>query len=219
MVKLAVSLLDMDYSCFGRELVTIEEAGLEIAHIDVMDGQFVPSLGIGTAMIRSLRKATKLFFDVHLMVERPERFIELMAAAGADRIIIHQEACADPAKILREIKKTGKQAGICLRPETPLDVLSDEILALADMVLLMTTVPGVEGQSFIPSSPSRIGQLKSMITNGGYKTLVEVDGGINAANLEPVSRAGADIAVAGRSLVLGDMEQNIRKLREIPGVA
>ena len=219
MVKLAVSLLDMDYSCFDRGLNTIENSGLEIVHIDVMDGQFVPSLGIGTAMIRSLRKATGLFFDVHLMVVEPERFIETMAQAGADRIIVHYEACADPVGTLRMIKETGAQAGICLSPGTPVEVLTDEILAVADLVLLMTTIPGVEGQSFKPSSEGRIRELRSRIDSKGFDTLIEVDGGINASNLELISRAGVDIAVAGRSLVLGDMEQNIRNLQKIPGVA
>ena len=215
MAKMAVSLLDMDYSHFKDSLAMIRSAGLEIVHLDVMDGQFVPNLGIGPKMIESLRKVTDLFFDVHLMVKDPERFIEKMAMAGADRITVHQEACQDPAKALDLIRQTGVEAGICLRSETPLAVLDRHILEKTDAVLLMTTVPGVEGVSFIPSSVEKIAALRARIDLEGLPVRIETDGGINDSNLPMVVSAGADEIVVGRSLVLGNMAENIKRLQAV----
>ena len=215
MAKMAVSLLDMDYSHFKDSLAMIRSAGLEIVHLDVMDGQFVPNLGIGPKMIESLRKVTDLFFDVHLMVKDPERFIGKMAMAGADRITVHQEACQDPAQALDLIRQTGVEAGICLRPETPLAVLDRHILEKTDAVLLMTTVPGVEGVSFIPSSVEKIAALRARIDLEGLPVRIETDGGINDSNLPMVVSAGADEIVVGRSLVLGNMAENIKRLQAV----
>ena len=212
---MAVSLLDMDYANFKDSLAIIRSAGLDMAHLDVMDGQFVPNLGIGPKMIESLRKVTDLFFDVHLMVKDPERFIEKMAKAGADRITVHQEACQDPARAMDLIRQAGVQAGICLRPETPLTVLDRHLLEKTDAVLLMTTVPGVEGVSFIPSSVEKIAALRARIDLEGFPVRIETDGGINDNNLPMVIGAGADEIVVGRSLVLGNMAENIKRLQAV----
>ena len=217
MAELAASLLEMDYTCLGNGLALLREEGLACVHIDVMDGQFVPSLGIGTKMIESLRKVSDLFFDVHLMVKDPDRLIERMAQAGADQIIFHLEACDDPAAVLDMIRRTGKKAGISLRPETPLDTLDEDLLRRTDTVLLMTTVPGVEGVSFLPSSYERIGALKERLRADHLPCRIEVDGGINASNIAGVARQGAEVIVAGRALVLGDIRSNVRVLRSAIG--
>lgn len=215
MGKLAVSLLEMDYNNLGQELKEIENSGIDYIHIDMMDGMFVPNVGIGTRLIQGIRPSTKLVFDVHMMVQEPERLAEKVVNSGADVITVHYEACKDIKKTLEFIQDLGCKAGIDLNPETPLDVLDDELLKKADVIHLMTTVPGVEGQKFIPESLDKIRSLRRKLEELKLDTDIEVDGNITKENLRRVVKAGATIFVSGRAIVQGDMAENIRQMKTI----
>ena len=191
----------------------MQRAGLDTVHIDMMDGCFVPSLGIGTKLIESLRRVSGLIFDVHLMIREPGRFVERVASAGADRIIFHLEAGDDPVKILGRIRHAGCMTGLSIRPDTPVEALTEPLLREADVLHIMTTVPGVEGQSFQTSSLKRIAAVREKLNGLGLEREIEVDGGINADNLLQVLEAGADTAVVGRYLCSGGMAERIQFLR------
>ncbi len=214
MFKIAPSILSADFSRLAEEVRAVEEAGADWIHIDVMDGHFVPNLTIGPLVVASLRKVTKLPFDVHLMIEQPDNFLEAFAKAGADIITVHAEACVHLHRTLQTIKQLGKKAGVALNPATPLCFL-EPVLEDVDLVLIMSVNPGFGGQKLIPSALDRIRQVRKWIEERGLTIDLEVDGGINADTIAKVAAAGANVFVAG-SAVFGQKNyaQVIRTFRE-----
>ncbi len=198
-IKISPSILSADFSRLAEELRRIEEAGAEMAHIDIMDGHFVPNLTFGPPVITALRAHSKLEFDVHLMVSNPQDYIAPFVKAGADWITFHAEAAPHMHRLLQQIKESGVKAGISLNPGTSLNVL-EEVLPELDMVLLMSVNPGFGGQKFIASTVSKIARLKKMIDACGSKAEIQVDGGINPQTAKLVKEAGATILVAGSAV-------------------
>jgi len=195
--RIAPSILSADFSCLGKEVRAVEEAGADLIHVDVMDGHFVPNLTIGPAVIEAVRKSTRLPLDVHLMVERPDALIESFVKAGADSLTVHVEACPHLHRTLQLIKQMG--AGVALNPGTPLSSV-EEVLEGVDLLLLMSVNPGFGGQSFIPKVMEKIRSARRLIDAGKLSTALEVDGGIKVANVRALSEAGVDIFVAGSAI-------------------
>lgn len=213
---LAPSILSADFNCLGEDIRKVEEAGVKWLHIDVMDGSFVPSISYGMPVIASIRKHTELFFDVHLMVEEPGRYIQDFKNCGADQLTVHAEACKHLDSTLRLIKKAGMRAGVALNPATPLSVL-EYVLPLVDMVLIMTVNPGFGGQTYIETCTEKVRKLKKMVTEAGLDVDIQVDGGINRQTLPTVLDAGANIIVAGSSVFGGNIQENARELMTMMG--
>ncbi|MGN7453947.1 ribulose-phosphate 3-epimerase [Paenibacillus pasadenensis] len=202
MTIIAPSILSADFAKLGDEIAAIEQAGADWIHVDVMDGRFVPNLTFGPPVISAVRGATKLPFDVHLMIEQPERSIADYAAAGADRITVHLEACTHLHRTLHQIKELGLPAGVAINPATPISLL-EPVLEDVDLVLVMTVNPGFGGQSFIPYSLQKLRDLRSRLHERGLSGVsVQVDGGINPSTSALVREAGANVLVAG-SFVFG----------------
>lgn len=199
MIKLAPSILSADFSKLLEDVKKVEAAGCEILHIDVMDGHFVPNITIGPLVVSSLKGKTKMLFDVHLMIEDPDKYILDFVKAGADIISVHAEACTHLHRTIQLIKQQGIKACVSLNPATPLNVL-EEVLDELDMVLLMTVNPGFGGQQFISSSVNKIERLNQMIKARGLKIDIQVDGGIKPDNIHLVTAAGANIIVAGSAI-------------------
>ncbi len=212
-ILVAPSILSADFAALGREVSALEEAGADWVHVDVMDGRFVPNLTIGPPVVSAIRRVTKLPLDVHLMIVEPERYVADFAKAGADYITVHAEASPHLHRTLQQIRGLGKKAGVALNPHTPIDVLQ-HVMDLVDLVLVMSVNPGFGGQSFIPSALTKIEGMRKAIDQGGYDTVLEVDGGVNPDTVGRVLDAGADALVAG-SAVLGtkDYGAAIRALR------
>lgn len=197
MTIVAPSILAADFARLGEELRSIEAAGADWAHIDIMDGHFVPNLTFGPPIVSMIRPVSNLYFDVHLMVEAPDKLIPALASAGAQRLTVHAEACVHLHRTLTQIKELGMQAGIALNPHTPLSVL-EYMLDEIDLVLVMTINPGFGGQSFLPSMLPKLRQLREMLARHGRDDIhVQVDGGINAETAALVREAGANSLVAG----------------------
>ena len=196
MIKVSPSVLACDLSRLLEEVKSIESAGADMVHLDVMDGMFVTNISFGLPVIASLRKHTNIFFDVHLMIDRPERYVERFAEAGADLVTFHYEASENPEKTLETIRALGKKAGISVKPTTPVDVVYP-LLDKCDLVLIMTVEPGYGGQAFIPEMLDKIRALREKIEERGLDVDIQVDGGINAETGKLVREAGANNLVAG----------------------
>ena len=199
MAIIAPSILSADFSRLGDEIRDAERSGADWIHIDIMDGQFVPNLTFGPPVVGAIRKCTRLPFDVHLMVCTPERLFDDLAAAGADRITVHAEACPHLHRTVQMICDMALKAGVALNPHTPLSVV-EYVLDAVDLVLVMTVNPGFGGQTFIPAMTDKIASLREMLARRGLDAHVEVDGGINPSTAAEVVRAGANVLVAGNSV-------------------
>lgn len=215
MIKLAPSLLSANFARLEDEIKKVERGGADWLHIDVMDGHFVPNITIGPPVIRSIREVSALPLDVHLMIENADHYLEDFAAAGADIITVHWEACAHIHRSVSRIKELGKKAGISLNPATPADVLK-YMLGEVDLVLVMSVNPGFGGQRFIPSALKKIEYLNRQKEEGGYGFEIEVDGGVTADNAESLVNAGATVLVAGSSVYgTPSTELSVRRLKQI----
>ena len=210
-IKIAPSILASDFGRLAQEVLAIEQAGCDYVHVDVMDGRFVPNITIGQPVVAALRKVTQLPLDVHLMIEQPERYVESFAAAGADLITVHAEACTHLHRTLQLIRGAGKKAGVSLNPATPVDVLR-WVLDDLDLVLVMSVNPGFGGQRFIPGSLAKISEVRELL--GGRPIEVEVDGGIIVDNIAAVAGAGADVLVSGTGIFGSESyETTIKEMR------
>jgi ribulose-phosphate 3-epimerase len=198
-VKIAPSILTADFGNLAAQVREAEEAGVDLIHLDVMDGTFVPNISFGPSIVAAVRKATTLECDVHLMVQDPERYIAEFAKAGADYITVHVEATQHPHRAVQLIKEQGKKAGLVLNPGTPL-VAVEPFLADLDMVLLMSVNPGFGGQAYIPATTERVRKLREMRDAVNPSCLIEIDGGVKANNIAMIGEAGVDIAVVGSAI-------------------
>lgn len=208
----APSMLSADFGHLDRDTRMVDRSAAEWIHIDVMDGLFVPNISFGFPVLKAIRKASGKCLDVHLMIVEPERYVERFVAAGADIVTFHFEAARDIPGCIGLIRQAGARVGISLKPATPVGVLRD-ILPLVDMVLIMSVEPGFGGQSFMPESLGKIAELRALIREQGLATLIEVDGGISAANARALYDAGADVLVAGSSIFgAADPEKEISHL-------
>jgi ribulose-phosphate 3-epimerase len=216
-IQIAPSILSADFSRLGEQVRLVEDAGAEVLHIDVMDGHFVPNLTFGPALVKSIRANSSMRFDVHLMVEEPERYIVDFAGAGADHITFHLESTLHVHRVIQQIKEQGITAGIALNPATPLDGIK-YILEDLDMVLLMTVNPGFGGQKFIPNVIPKIQVLHRHLEQMQSSCQIEVDGGINLETISAAVRAGAHILVAGAAVFAqADPKLAVEKLRQAAG--
>jgi len=211
--EIVPSLLSADFADLAGEIRKVERAGCGRLHLDVMDGRFVPNISFGPVVIRSIRKVTDLYFQSHLMIEEPERYLDAFAEAGVNSITIHREACEDPRGTLDRIRELGLDAGLALRPATPIESL-EGLLDSLDMVLVMTVEPGFGGQEFITGSDEKVRSLRDMLRSEGRDIPIGVDGGINADTAPAVVEAGATHLIAGSAFFKGDADLNFKRLNQ-----
>ena len=215
MYKLSPSILSADFSQLGKQVALIEKGGADLIHVDVMDGHFVPNISFGAAVMKSVRESTNLNFDVHLMIEEPDLYIDDFLTDKTEYITVHQEACRHLHRTIGHIKSLGIKAGVSLNPATPIETLT-EIISDVDLILLMSVNPGFGGQKFIQGTLDKIRRLSEMRKSTGTGFMIEVDGGVNLENAASLIEAGADILVAG-SAVFGaeDIVERIREFKKL----
>ena len=214
MIEIAPSILSADFTRLGEEIAAIERGGAAVVHVDVMDGHFVPNITIGLPVVRSLKQATQLPLDTHLMITNPGVYAEQFVEAGASMVSVHVEIDPHLHRTLDAIRKKGAMAGVAINPATPL-VMLEEALPFADFILLMSVNPGFGGQKFIKTSLDKVRRLRRMIDERGLKTRIEIDGGIDRNNIAEIAAAGAEIIVAGSAVFNeADPAQAVRELRE-----
>ncbi|MBL0713286.1 MAG: ribulose-phosphate 3-epimerase [Desulfosarcina sp.] len=217
MKLIAPSILSADFSRLGEEIRAVEEAGADWIHIDVMDGHFVPNITMGPLVVEAVRRTTQLPLDVHLMVEKADRFIPAFVKAGADLVAVQVEACVHLNRTVQLIRECGARPGVVLNPATPLNSL-EWVLEDVDLIMLMSVNPGFGGQKFIPNTLERIRRLREMLNTRGLSPLIEMDGGVNAGTIADIAAAGVDVFVAG-SAIFGspDYRATITELRRLTG--
>ena len=211
-IKISPSILSADFSILGDEIKSLEQAGADLIHIDVMDGHFVQNITMGPPIIKMVRKCTKLPFDVHLMISPVEKYIKAFADAGSDIITIHPEATDNLKRAVGTIKSLGKKAGVSLNPKTPISALMDVINDI-DLILIMSVNPGFAGQSFMGEVLPKVTELRKLINDKKLKIDIEIDGGINFETAPLAVKAGANILVSGTTIFSGSLKDNIQKLR------
>lgn len=216
--KISPSILAADFNDLGDNIALVEKERADYLHIDVMDGVFVPSISFGMPVIKSIRKKSSLFFDVHLMIVDPDRYIENFAECGADGITVHLEASKDIDRTVSLIRSTGKKVGLSISPETPVSDITDEILKKTDMILVMTVRPGFGGQKYMDECTQKIREVRKRAEELGMDLDIEVDGGIDRKTITTVVDAGANVIVMGSSIFNGDIRQNMKYFRKVLGI-
>lgn len=214
MSELAPSILSADFMHLGEQLHTLEESGIRVLHIDVMDGAFVPSISFGMPVIQSIRRNCSMLFDVHLMIQEPARYIKEFVEAGADSITVHVEACSDIQKTIRVMDRYQVRKALSINPATGVDIVLP-YLDQIDMVLVMGVEPGFGGQKLIPETLEKVQELAQLRQEKGLSYQIELDGGVNRDNLGMIIEKGTDIAVAGTAVFRGDIRENVRDLQEV----
>ncbi len=214
MIEILPSILSADFTRLGEQIAQVERAGVSMLHLDIMDGHFVPNLTIGPPVVKSIRKATKLILDVHLMVSDPDKYAPVFIEAGADQVLVHQEAATHLDRTIRMIQSEGAKAGVVLNPATPVSMLED-VLHIADYVLIMSVNPGFGGQRFIPNALNKVRQLDARRRELGLPLPIEIDGGVSLENIADVVRAGVNWVVTGSSVFhSSDPEATVRAMQK-----
>ncbi len=211
---LSPSILSADFWKLGEQIKEVEEAGAQYLHIDVMDGLFVPSISFGMPVIASIRKGTDMFFDVHLMIQEPERYVEEFVKSGADMVTFHLEATSKVEETIRSIRQAGAKVGISIKPGTGVEAV-EPYLELVDMVLVMTVEPGFGGQKYIDACTDKIRQVRQLIADKNLSVDVQVDGGISAENVNVVLEAGANVVVAGSAVFKNSITENVKNFLKV----